>query len=460
MRAYSPFTTPRPRRHRRRSDVLRVLAAGVLAAAATGGCLAPADEATVEIRAADVAGGTPLLQVERAGRYRIRLVNDGADELRLRFADGTTLAARAGDTRSRRLSIPQGGLAFRRVDVRAAGVRGNIAVTPLARLTRNRAVMALTAGGDGHAASTVAPDANAPPPVRFDPVAPQPLPGRAHDLDVVVQEKPMTVAPGIVQRVWTFNGTVPGPVIRIRVGDTLRVHFKVGEGSRLPHSLDFHASELPWNGQMVTIAPGQERDFRWVAHYAGVFMYHCISGPPVMHVANGMYGMMIVEPPEGLPKVDREFAIVQNEWYLGPQGQTVSYEKAASAAPAPDFMAFNGVAGQYAGAPLKVSSGERVRIFVLNVGPNLESSFHVVGMVFDQVIKEGVALLRGNRGGFGSQAVDLAPAQGAIIEMEAPADGLYPMVTHTFNFHDRGAMGMIQVGDGVPKPPAPRLASR
>jgi len=261
-----------------------------------------------------------------------------------------------------------------------------------------------------------------------------------------------------VQRVWTFNGTVPGPVIRIRVGDTLRVHFKVGEGSRLPHSLDFHASEAPWNGDMVTIAPGQERDFRWVAHYAGVFMYHCISGPPVMHVANGMYGMMIVEPREGLPKVDREFAIVQNEWYLGAQGETVSYEKAASAAPAPDFMAFNGVAGQYAGAPLRVSAGERVRIFVLNVGPNLESSFHVVGMVFDQVTKEGFALVRGNRGGYGSQAVDLAPAQGAIIEMEAPADGLYPMVTHTFNFHDRGAMGMIQVGDGVPRPAAPRLA--
>lgn len=113
----------------------------------------------------------------------------------------------------------------------------------------------------------------------------------------------------------------------------------------------------------------------------------------------------------------------------------------------------------YAAAPLKVNAGERVRVFVLNVGPNLESSFHVVGMVFDQVIKEGFALVRGNHGGYGSQAVDLAPAQGAIVEMEAPADGLYPMVTHTFNFHDRGAMGMIQVGDGVPKPAATRLAT-
>jgi nitrite reductase (NO-forming) len=457
MHAYSPFTPPRGGGQRLRG-VFRALAAGVLAPAAAGGCFGLGDEATVEIHAADVVGGTPLVQVERAGRYRIRLVNDGADELRLRFADGTTLAAPAGDTRTRRLIVPAGGLAFRRVDVGVAGVRGSIAVAPLARLARSNAAAALTAGGDRPAAGTAVPDANAPPPVRFDPVAPQPLQGRSHDLEMVVEEKPMTVAQGVVQRVWTFNGTVPGPVIRIRVGDTLHVHFKVGEGSRLPHSLDFHASEVPWNGQMVTIAPGQERDFRWVAHYAGVFMYHCISGPPVMHVANGMYGMMIVEPREGLPRVDREFAIVQNEWYLGAQGETVSYEKAAAAAPAPDFMAFNGVAGQYAGAPLKVASGERVRLFVLNVGPNLESSFHVVGMVFDQVTKEGFALVRGNRGGFGSQAVDLAPAQGAIIEMQAPADGLYPMVTHTFNFHDKGAMGMIQVGDGVPKPATPRLA--
>ncbi|HEX8907322.1 MAG TPA: multicopper oxidase domain-containing protein, partial [Longimicrobiaceae bacterium] len=309
-------------------------------------------------------------------------------------------------------------------------------------------------------AGTLAPDPAAPPPVRFDPVAPPPLPGRTHEVDVEVREKPMTVASGIVQRVWTFNGTVPAPVIRVRVGDTLHVHFHVSSGSRMPHSLDFHASEVPWNGQMVTIAPGQARDFTWVAHYAGVFMYHCITGPPVQHVASGMYGMMIVEPREGLPKVDREFAIVQNEWYLGPRGQSVSYEKASAAAPAPDFMAFNGVAGQYANAPLKVNAGERVRLFVLNVGPNLESSFHVVGMVFDQVTKEGFALVRGNRGGYGSQAVDLAPAQGAIVEMVAPADGLYPMVTHTFNFHDRGAMGMIQVGDGVPKPAASRLAAR
>jgi len=288
------------------------------------------------------------------------------------------------------------------------------------------------------------------PATPFNPIAPPRLAGTMHDLDVWVEEKSMTVAPGVVQRVWTFNGTVPGPVLRVRVGDTMRVHFRNLAKNSIPHSLDFHASEVAWNDQMVSLVPGQDRTFQWVPHYAGVFMYHCISSPPVLHVASGMFGMMIVEPRAGLPPVDREFAIVQSEWYLGPPGGAVSMEKASAAAPAPNYMAFNGVPDQYARSPLEAKPGERLRFFVVNAGPNLESSFHIVGMVFNTVLKEGMALTRNNAGGFGSQAVDLAPAQGAIVEATAPEEGLYPFVTHTFNFHDRGAQGLIRVGDGVP----------
>ena len=295
-------------------------------------------------------------------------------------------------------------------------------------------------------AGTVATDPVTP----YNPIATARLPGTMHDLDIRAEEKLMMVAPGVTQKVWTFNGTVPGPVIRIRVGDTVRVHFRNLPTSAIPHSLDFHASEVAWNDQMISLAPGQDRTFQWVARYAGVYMYHCISGPPVLHVASGMFGMMIVEPRKGLSPVDREFAIVQNEWYLGPPGGAISMEKASAAAPAPSYMAFNGVADQYATSPLQVKPGEHLRIFVVNAGPNLESSFHIVGMVFNTVIKEGSALTRENPGGFGSQAVDLAPAQGAIVETTAPEEGLYPIVTHTFNFHDRGAHGLIKVGDGVP----------
>jgi nitrite reductase (NO-forming) len=177
---------------------------------------------------------------------------------------------------------------------------------------------------------------------------------------------------------------------------------------------------------------------------------HCATAPALHHIANGMYGMVIVEPKEGLPKVDKEFAILQSEWYLGPQGQESDLDKAMAAAPAPDLVLFNGVANQYQDHPLMVGTGERVRIFVLNAGPSIDSSFHVIGTVFDTVRKEGVLLSRHNPGNWGSQAMDLAPAQGGYVEFVPAEDGMCPFVTHAFNFAGRGALGMLQAGDGDP----------
>jgi nitrite reductase (NO-forming) len=180
-------------------------------------------------------------------------------------------------------------------------------------------------------------------------------------------------------------------------------------------------------------------------------MYHCGTAPALHHIANGMYGMVIVEPKGGWPKVDREFAIVQSEWYLGPQAQPIDLDKASAGAPSPDFVVFNGVFEQYKDHPLKVPTGGRVRIFLLDAGPNIDSSFHIVGTIFDTVIKEGIRLTPDNPGHYGSQAVDLSPAQGAIIEFTTAEDGLYPIVTHAFNFVGRGALGLVQAGDGDPK---------
>jgi nitrite reductase (NO-forming) len=318
-------------------------------------------------------------------------------------------------------------------------------------------------GGDDHGGPApdtgVAPDPNAPDYVAYPPEAPAALSGTVHDIDLYIQEKPMTVAKGedggFVQSVWTFgttpdNGTVPGPVIRVKVGDTIRVHLINPDSNLVAHSIDFHASQVAWNDEMTSINPGEEKVYEWTAEYAGVWMYHCGTSPALHHIANGMYGMVIVEPAGGLGPVDAEFAIVQSEWYLGPQGETVSLEKAAAAAPAPDFVVWNGVANQYVDHPIQVGTGDRVRVFVLNAGPSVDSSFHVVGTIFSRVIKEGVQLNVGNPGNFGSQAVDLSPAQGAIIEMVMPEDGKYPMVTHAFNFVGRGALGLFQAGDGDP----------
>lgn len=310
-------------------------------------------------------------------------------------------------------------------------------------------------GGVEPTPTAVAKDPNAPPYALRDPVAPTLGTSRDVAIDLFIVEKQMTVADGFVQTVYAYGLTeetasVPGPTLRVRVGDTLRVTFKNPATNTMPHSLDFHASMVAWNDEMRDINPGEELLYEFTATKAGVFMYHCGTAGVLSHLMNGMYGMIIVEPEGGLAPVDREFFLVQSEWYIGPQGEIGNLGKATAGAPDPEFVTFNGIAAQYKDNPIKVGVGERIRIFVLDAGPNVDSSFHIVGTIFDEVIKEGIALRRGNDGNWGSQAVDLSPAQGAIVEFSLAEDGLYPFVTHAFNFPDNGAVGLFQAGDGDP----------
>jgi nitrite reductase (NO-forming) len=270
------------------------------------------------------------------------------------------------------------------------------------------------------------------------------------EVELVIEERLMTIAKGFEQMVWTFNGTMPGPVLRTHVGDTVRVRLVNPEEATVAHSIDFHASQVAMNDEMRSISPGEELIYEFRTDYAGVWMYHCGTAPVLQHIANGMFGMVITEPAGGLPPVDDEFWFVQSEWYLGPQGEISSYDKANAASPAPDFVMFNGVASQYSDNPIEIPTGEDVRLFVLDAGPSVDSSFHVVGTIFHEVTKEGVRLQRGNEGSWGAQAVDLSPAQGAVIEMQAAEDGLYAFVTHAFNLPGRGAVGVFQAGDGEP----------
>ncbi len=309
---------------------------------------------------------------------------------------------------------------------------------------------AASSGPAASAATSTTPvaDPNAPAYALRDATAPAVLSGTVHDIDFPIIEKDVTVAAGYVVHAWTFGGTVPGPTIRVHLGDTVRVHLK-NEG-QMSHSIDFHASQTAMNHQMVEIAPGATFTYTFTADYAGVWMYHCGTAPTLLHIANGMFGMVIVEPKGGLPKVDNEFAFVQSEWYLGAQGQPADYAKANQVAASPDFVVFNGIANQYKDNPIQVKIKGRVRVFVLDAGPNLDSSFHVVGTIFDTVIREGIELRRGNAGGWGAQAVDLSPAQGAIIEFSPQEDGMYPFVTHAFNLVGHGAIGVFTAGDGDP----------
>jgi nitrite reductase (NO-forming) len=408
------------------------------------------------IKAFDLGFTPSNVTVPAAGTYDVTFENTGAMAHDVTFADGTKIAADPGATVSGSVSIPGGGLSFicSIPGHEAAGMKGAVTVGTTA-VASPATSPAASPSGDSHGgplpAGDVPADPNAPAYVPRDATAPALLPGTTHDVDLVVSEQEKTIAPGFVQKVWTFGGDVPGPVIRVKVGDTIRVHLKNPKENQLAHSVDFHASQVAWNDEMTSINPGEEKLYEWRADYAGVWMYHCGTNPALHHIANGMYGMVIVEPAAGLPKVDKEFAIVQSEWYLGPQGKETDLAKAMAAAPAPDLVLFNGIANQYKDHPLMVGTGERVRIFVLNAGPSVDSSFHIVGTIFDTVTKEGVALKRGNDGNWGSQAMDLAPAQGGYVEFITAEDGLYPIVTHAFNFVGRGALGLVQAGDGDPK---------
>ena len=442
----------------------------VLAALALGGGVpatpvseqagSPSATATASVDAEEVVGELTFtafdlgfepasVEVNQPGRYAVIFVNDGAVLHDITFADGSVLEADAGETATGEVVIPAEGLGY------VCSIPGHADGGMEGAVTVAGGFTEVPHGGSAHnpgAAPSIEPDPAAPAYVLHEPAAPALAEGEVHDLELTITEREMTVAPGITQIVWAFNDSVPGPVLRVSVGDLVRVTLRNPETNQLPHSIDFHASLVAWNDEMRSINPGEELVYEFEAKYAGVFMYHCGTTPALHHIASGMFGMIIVEPEGGLAPVDHEFALVQSEWYLGEQAGFVSLDKASAAAPAPEYVVWNGVANQYAEHPIEVPVGDTVRVFVLNAGPSIDSSFHVVGTVFDEVIKEGVQLRRGNEGNWGAQAVDLSPAQGAIVEMHFDEDGLYPIVTHAFNFVGRGALGLFQAGDGGPMP--------
>ncbi|KUI14820.1 copper oxidase [Mycolicibacterium acapulense] len=259
-----------------------------------------------------------------------------------------------------------------------------------------------------------------------------------HRVTLAVTEATREVSPGITQRQWTFGGTAPGPTLRGKVGDVFEVTL-VNDGT-IGHSIDFHAGALAPDVPMRTIQPGERLVYRFTASRAGVWMYHCSTMPMSVHIANGMFGAVIIDPPDLAP-VDREYLLVQSEYYLGPQGGEVDAAKVA--ADKPDLVVFNGYTNQYDHAPLTARIGERVRIWVLAAGPNRGSSFHVVGGQFDTVWSEGDYRLRPGPGG--AQALGLSAAQGGFVELSFDQPGRYPFVTHAMVDAERGAHGIIEV---------------
>ena len=262
-----------------------------------------------------------------------------------------------------------------------------------------------------------------------------------HRRTLVVRDVVREVAPGVRQWLWTYGGTAPGPVLHGRVGDRFEITL-VNRGS-VGHSIDFHAGALAPQRPMRTIAPGESLTYRFRATRAGIWMYHCSTMPMSAHIANGLFGAVVIEPRD-LPRVDRSYVLVQSELYLGDQGGEADAEKLA--AEDPDLVVFNGYANQYDHAPLPARVGERVRVWVLDAGPNRPSSFHVVGGQFDTTYAEGAYLLRrGSRDSGGAQSLGLQAAQGGFVELTFPEPGDYPFVSHLMVDAERGAHGLFRV---------------
>ena len=338
------------------------------------------------------------------------------------------------------------------------GITAIVASIPLIVLLSPRGPLGDDGHSDGGQAASASPTAVSPAPtaaeakgVRFeqfkrvDPALPAVPPGPVKRFKVDVYEHVTKVSDDLAPtEVWSFavngvehRGTGVSQPMVVEQGDRVRIDLVNGSSARMnvqmPHSIDFHSSEVNPGEAFKTIPPGGRHSFEFTAKHPGVFMYHCATDPVLHHTGAGMVGAMIVKP-KNLAPADRELWINQQEFYIGkPGGQA---DMAKMEAKQPDVIAFNGYAAQYKKEPIAVKKGERIRIFVLNSGPSIWSAFHVIGTVFDKTNIEGVV-------GHDAQTVNLAPSQGGWVEFTLDQEGTYPFVTHAFGDMVKGSVGVL-----------------
>jgi nitrite reductase (NO-forming) len=260
------------------------------------------------------------------------------------------------------------------------------------------------------------------------------------------------IADGATYRYWTFNRKVPGPFVRVRVGDTVEVALKNADDSMMMHNVDFHAVTGPGGGGKATeAAPGESRGFEFKAMQPGLYVYHCATPMVSQHIANGMYGLILVEPEEGLPKVDHEFYVMQGEIYteqaVGAKGElTESYDKLMNERP--EYFVFNGTADALKKKPLHARTGETVRIFFGVGGPNYTSSFHVIGEIFEKAYIMGSLTTKPLND---VQTITTPPGGASVVEFKLQVPGNYILVDHALTRVERGLAGVLKV-DGPDNP--------
>jgi nitrite reductase (NO-forming) len=420
-------------------------------AASSGG--APAEvKAAIELGDIYVKPKTPI-KVASGGTVELTVSNVGALQHNLVLDQKGTKLLSKGEKETVKFG-PLAGSVQLICDVpghKEAGMVVDIEVTKAAGApATSKAGPAGSATTSAQAASAKV-DAQATPPPnwkRFDPVLP-PAPttpaGQVRKISLEANETVVSVAPGVTQEMWTFGGQVPGPIIRAKVGDILEI--TLTNKGKVGHSIDFHASKVAWNEEMRTIKSGESLVYRFEAKHAGIFMYHCGTAPALHHIGNGMWGAVIVDPPN-LPAVAKEYVMLQGEFYLGPEGKPGDLTKMINEQH--DIVTFNGYYNQYLHAPIRIETNERVRVWVLDAGPSENSAFHIVGTIFDTVYKEGAYTLQPGAMKGGAQALDLQPSQGGFVEFTMDKVGLYPIVTHKFANVGKGALGLFQAGEVKP----------
>lgn len=274
---------------------------------------------------------------------------------------------------------------------------------------------------------------------RYDPTAPAPAKTRHQQIHWRAQELPLHISPDIVVGAWTFEGNIPGPIVRCRVGDT--IDFTLTNEGNIPHSMDFHAAQIDPKTAFKSVAKGQSVSYTFQPRYAGAFLYHCGSSPVLMHIGSGMVGCIIVDPPSPLPPA-KEFVLVQSEFYVGAAVNGVHpFDYTKMLATLPDYVAFNGRPGQYQTEPIRVKRGDRVRFYVVDAGPTVPCAFHIVGEQFDTIYlgsPPGNAI-------HGVQTFNVAAGGGMIFELIANVAGEFPFVNHGFGHGQKGAIGVLVV---------------
>jgi nitrite reductase (NO-forming) len=292
-----------------------------------------------------------------------------------------------------------------------------------------------------NAPHTTAPAA-APPSVvyqRYDPALPPLATGGRLQLHWHAREVHVRISDSTVVAAWTFEGSLPGPIVHCRVGDT--VEFTLTNDVDVPHSMDFHATQIDPKVAFRSVTKGQSVTFTFKPKYAGAFMYHCGTAPVLLHIGSGMHGAIIVSPREGMTPA-KEFVIVQEEFYLRDEVAGVrafDYQKMLSTLP--DFVTFNGRANQYIAEPIRVKVGDRVRFWVVNAGPTHPCNFHVVGEQFDTMYLGAPPAMPIR----GVQTWDVAPGGGMCFELVCDVPGEFPFVNHGFGHGQKGSIGFLVV---------------